>query len=59
MPELDESDREIIRRETTRKLYLLLRRFGAERDCWHVDRWSQPFDLYKTVIICSLAAAVQ
>ncbi len=24
MPELDESDREIIRRETTRKLYLVI-----------------------------------
>ncbi|KAF8063601.1 hypothetical protein FPV67DRAFT_1672617 [Lyophyllum atratum] len=40
MPELDEADRETIRRETTHK-------------------WSQPRDLYMTVIICSLAAAVQ
>ncbi|KAF8645383.1 hypothetical protein AX16_007885 [Volvariella volvacea WC 439] len=38
--ELDEADREIIRRETTHK-------------------WSQPRDLYLTVIICSIAAAVQ
>jgi sugar porter (SP) family MFS transporter len=40
LPELDEVDRAVIRRETTHK-------------------WSQPWDLYKTVIICSLAAAVQ
>ncbi|KAF8344415.1 sugar transporter [Amanita rubescens] len=40
IPELDETDREIIRRETTHK-------------------WRQPRDLYMTVIICSLAAAVQ
>ncbi|GLB43015.1 putative major facilitator superfamily, sugar transporter (TC 2.A.1.1) family protein [Lyophyllum shimeji] len=38
--ELDEADKEVIRRETTHK-------------------WSQPRDLYLTVIICSLAAAVQ
>ncbi|KAG5638132.1 hypothetical protein H0H81_001735 [Sphagnurus paluster] len=38
--ELDEDDKEVIRRETTHK-------------------WSQPRDLYLTVIICSLAAAVQ
>ncbi|KAF5378119.1 hypothetical protein D9615_007543 [Tricholomella constricta] len=40
IPELDEADREVIRRETTHK-------------------WSQPRDLYMTVIVCSLAAAVQ
>ncbi|KAG6860461.1 hypothetical protein C0995_010815 [Termitomyces sp. Mi166 len=40
MPELDEDDREIMRRERTHK-------------------WSQPRDLYVTVIVCSLAAAVQ
>ncbi|KAF8635108.1 hypothetical protein AX15_000546 [Amanita polypyramis BW_CC] len=40
MPELDEADKEIIRRETTHK-------------------WRQPKDLYLTVVICSLAAAVQ
>ncbi|KDR71828.1 hypothetical protein GALMADRAFT_253598 [Galerina marginata CBS 339.88] len=39
-PDLDEGDREIIRRETT-------------------HRWSQPKSLYLTIIICSLAAAVQ
>ncbi|KAM6499149.1 Sugar transporter domain containing protein [Amanita muscaria] len=40
IPELDEEDKEIIRRETTHK-------------------WKQPKDLYLTVVICSLAAAVQ
>ncbi|KAF8885214.1 major facilitator superfamily domain-containing protein [Infundibulicybe gibba] len=40
IPDLDESDKAIIRRETTHK-------------------WSQPRDLYLTVVICSLAAAVQ
>ncbi|KAJ3931602.1 MAG: hypothetical protein NXY57DRAFT_1006770 [Lentinula lateritia] len=40
IPELDEEDRAIIRREVT-------------------HRWSQPKDMYKTVIICSIAAAVQ
>ncbi|KXN90183.1 Putative polyol transporter 1 [Leucoagaricus sp. SymC.cos] len=40
MPELDEEDKVIIRRETTHK-------------------WSQPRDLYYTVILCSIAAAVQ
>ncbi|KAH9475509.1 Arabinose-proton symporter [Psilocybe cubensis] len=40
MDELSESDKEVLRRETT-------------------HRWSQPRDLYLTVIICSLAAAVQ
>ncbi|KAF8891726.1 hypothetical protein BD779DRAFT_1512736 [Infundibulicybe gibba] len=40
IPELDESDKETIRRETTHK-------------------WSQPRALYMTVIVCSLAAAVQ
>ncbi|KAJ4000044.1 hypothetical protein F5050DRAFT_1804521 [Lentinula boryana] len=40
IPELDEEDRAIIRREVTHK-------------------WSQPKDMYKTVIICSIAAAVQ
>ncbi|KAJ3572394.1 hypothetical protein NP233_g3117 [Leucocoprinus birnbaumii] len=40
IPELDEADREIIRRETTHK-------------------WDQPKDLYFTVILCSIAAAVQ
>ncbi|KAL9711736.1 hypothetical protein Ac2012v2_004808 [Leucoagaricus gongylophorus] len=40
MPELDEADKEVIRRETTHK-------------------WSQPRDLYFTVILCSIAAAVQ
>ncbi|KAG5640972.1 hypothetical protein DXG03_006475 [Asterophora parasitica] len=40
IPELDEADKEVIRRETTHK-------------------WSQPRALYMTVIVCSLAAAVQ
>ncbi|KAG5642035.1 hypothetical protein DXG03_003761 [Asterophora parasitica] len=40
IPELDDADREVIRRETTHK-------------------WSQPRDLYMTVVVCSLAAAVQ
>ncbi|PFH46025.1 hypothetical protein AMATHDRAFT_156846 [Amanita thiersii Skay4041] len=40
IPELDEGDKEVIRREIT-------------------HRWRQPRDLYLTVIICSLAAAVQ
>ncbi|RDB22336.1 putative polyol transporter 6 [Hypsizygus marmoreus] len=40
LAELDEADRQIIRREKTHK-------------------WSQPRDLYLTVVICSLAAAVQ
>jgi len=40
IPELDEEDREVIRREITHK-------------------WSQPRDMYLTVIICSIAAAVQ
>ncbi|GLB43018.1 putative major facilitator superfamily, sugar transporter (TC 2.A.1.1) family protein [Lyophyllum shimeji] len=40
IPELDEADKEVIRREKTHK-------------------WSQPRDLYLTVIVCSLAAAVQ
>jgi sugar porter (SP) family MFS transporter len=40
IPELDEDDRAIIRREVTHK-------------------WSQPRDMYMTVIICSIAAAVQ
>ncbi|KAG6850372.1 hypothetical protein H0H93_014326 [Arthromyces matolae] len=40
IPELDEDDREAIRRETTHK-------------------WSQPRDLYLTVVVCSIAAAVQ
>ncbi|KAF9446294.1 hypothetical protein P691DRAFT_776969 [Macrolepiota fuliginosa MF-IS2] len=40
IPELTESDKAFIRRETTHK-------------------WSQPRALYMTVIICSLAAAVQ
>ncbi|KAJ3713394.1 hypothetical protein EV361DRAFT_936800 [Lentinula raphanica] len=40
IPELDEEDRAVIRREVTHK-------------------WSQPKDMYKTVIICSIAAAVQ
>ncbi|KAH0580336.1 hypothetical protein H2248_001841 [Termitomyces sp. 'cryptogamus'] len=38
--ELDEKDKEVIRRERTHK-------------------WSQPRDLYMTVVVCSLAAAVQ
>ncbi|KAF8228681.1 hypothetical protein L208DRAFT_1424354 [Tricholoma matsutake] len=40
IPELDENDKAVIRRETTHK-------------------WSQPAALYTTIIICSLAAAVQ
>ncbi|KJA27733.1 hypothetical protein HYPSUDRAFT_34863 [Hypholoma sublateritium FD-334 SS-4] len=40
IPELDDSDREVIRREKTHK-------------------WNQPAALYFTVILCSLAAAVQ
>ncbi|KAK2467513.1 hypothetical protein APHAL10511_000368 [Amanita phalloides] len=40
MPELDEADKAIIRREVTHK-------------------WNQPKALYMTVVICSLAAAVQ
>lgn len=40
IPELDEADKEVIRREKTHK-------------------WTQPRDLYMTVIVCSLAAAVQ
>ncbi|KAF9467282.1 hypothetical protein BDZ94DRAFT_1248985 [Collybia nuda] len=40
LEELDEFDKETIRRETTHK-------------------WNQPRDLYMTVILCSLAAAVQ
>ncbi|KAF8636121.1 hypothetical protein AX17_003776 [Amanita inopinata Kibby_2008] len=40
IPELEEADKEVLRREVTHK-------------------WSQPRDLYLTVIICSLAAAVQ
>ncbi|KXN90282.1 Putative polyol transporter 1, partial [Leucoagaricus sp. SymC.cos] len=40
IPELDEEDKAVIRRETTHK-------------------WSQPRDLYFTVILCSIAAAVQ
>ncbi|KAJ8077023.1 hypothetical protein PM082_001446 [Marasmius tenuissimus] len=40
IPELDEEDREHLRREVTHK-------------------WSQPRDLYYTVVLCSLAAAVQ
>ncbi|KAK7456375.1 hypothetical protein VKT23_010623 [Stygiomarasmius scandens] len=40
MPELDEEDKAIIRREVT-------------------HRWDQPRDLYFTVILCSIAAAVQ
>jgi len=40
IPELDEEDRKVIRRETTHK-------------------WSQTRDLYFTVILCSVAAAVQ
>ncbi|KAF8339671.1 uncharacterized protein EI90DRAFT_3279266 [Cantharellus anzutake] len=40
IPELDEADRQAIRREKT-------------------HRWDQKWDLYKTVVICSIAAAVQ
>ncbi|KAF9451300.1 hypothetical protein P691DRAFT_699702 [Macrolepiota fuliginosa MF-IS2] len=40
IPELNEEDKETIRRETTHK-------------------WTQPRDLYFTVILCSIAAAVQ
>ncbi|KAF9458096.1 hypothetical protein BDZ94DRAFT_150646 [Collybia nuda] len=40
IPDLDEADKQVIRRETTHK-------------------WSQPRDLYLTVLVCSLAAAVQ
>ncbi|KAG6811257.1 hypothetical protein H0H92_008300 [Tricholoma furcatifolium] len=40
MPELDDADKEFLRRELTHK-------------------WSQPRDLYLTVILCSIAAAVQ
>ncbi|TFK75341.1 hypothetical protein BDN72DRAFT_810901 [Pluteus cervinus] len=40
IPDLDESDKAIIRREITHK-------------------WNQPKDLYMTVVLCSIAAAVQ
>ncbi|KAF9266880.1 hypothetical protein L218DRAFT_955981 [Marasmius fiardii PR-910] len=40
IPELDENDKEVIRREVTHK-------------------WSQPRQLYYTILLCSIAAAVQ
>jgi hypothetical protein len=58
LPELDEADRAIIRRETTRPLP-----FSPPCTCTYLhvtkDKWSQPSALYMTVVICSLAAAVQ
>jgi len=55
--ELDEQDLEVIRREKTRgHLYFNMNfvdNFPIE------DKWSQPSDLYRTIIICSIAAAVQ
>lgn len=54
--ELDGEDKEAIRRETTRKL----RRCASQpKPHFPLDRWSQPRDLYFTVILCSVAAAVQ
>lgn len=56
---LTEEDRAIIRRETTRQFLL----FFPPKLNWRwknlVDKWHQPRDLYLTVVICSLAAAVQ
>lgn len=57
MIELDEADKEIIRRETTRSSPFL-HYLNSHVSC-PIDKWRQPKALYLTVVICSLAAAVQ
>ncbi|KAG6916850.1 hypothetical protein DXG01_005149 [Tephrocybe rancida] len=59
MPELDEADKEVIRRETTRACPRALLGHALLMPRYLTDKWSQPRDLYLTVIVCSLAAAVQ
>ena len=59
IPELDEKDKEVIRRETTRIVFTFYPPTPYPDNWLSLDRWSQPRDLYMTVIVCSLAAAVQ
>lgn len=61
IPELDEEDRAVIRQEITRMLRFKppLRLPSFDTKLLLTDRWHQPFALYMTVVVCSLAAAVQ
>ena len=59
IPELDEKDKEVIRRETTRILLSFHPPIPWSSHHFSPDRWSQPYPLYMTVVVCSLAAAVQ
>jgi hypothetical protein len=59
MPELSEEEKLVIRRETTRELHLFCFCYVFVKFGNLSDRWSQSRDLYLTVIICSVAAAVQ
>lgn len=59
--ELNEDDREVIRREKTRMSFLSPCKDidKGQTELYVVDKWNQPRTLYFTVVLCSLAAAVR
>lgn len=59
IPGITEEEKEHIRRETTRRSICAERHRLAIDKILPLDRWSQSKSLYLTIVICSLAAAVQ
>lgn len=59
IPGMTEEDKEVIRRETTRMCFNIKPHNSTDIYYYIKDRWSQSRELYFTVVVCSLAAAVQ
>ena len=59
IPGMTEEDKEVIRRETTRMCLNMKPHNSTDIYYFIKDRWSQSRELYFTVVVCSLAAAVQ